>query len=371
MSQTFHTLFETNRMLDDVARHNDNYAALKSSFSGTSFPPSPTTGQTCWRIDKGTQTATGFTGKLYKFSGDTSLGLAGWVTDEETSSVTKEVINSRGSKLTLDQRLDISLNEDGTLKATASQYSSEWSLSAVTFTYIDSKTFKTSGNTTDIFLPTRKVKVNVTGSYSLSEVVSSSYNSTADTTTVNVKDAIVTTSLVSVNHGIISPNGSLSYYTKEVLDERHQYITMKVKLLENVIAGDLLEVTSYGSYPEVSKYSGGNVVGICTVSSSTGDITDIITRGVVSVTVVGNVGDEVFSDGVSSATTTRPTVAYQSLGFILGSNSLLFSPSEVKTEFRKAEKAQDVNTGTTYKDSVTGKLYKMYIENTKLLIEEL
>jgi hypothetical protein len=223
MSQAFHTLFETNKMLDDVARHNDNYSSLRSSFSGTSFPPSPTVGQICWRTDKGLSTASGTTGKLYKFCGDTSIGDVGWVTDVETSEVTSEVINSRGSKGSLDQRLDISLNEDGTLRATAAAYSSEWILASVTFSYVDASTFTTTGNTSDIFTPTRRVKVNLDTSYSVTEVVSSTYTSGTDTTSVTIKDAVLDGTLVSVEHAIIAPfdyNGAMSYYTRDEVEAK-------------------------------------------------------------------------------------------------------------------------------------------------------
>jgi len=223
MSQAFHVLTTTNTVYDDVARHNDNYAALKSSFSGTSFPASPMVGQECWRTDRGTTTANGTTGKKYTYTGDTSLGDGGWVDSEATGFVQDEVVRARGTKLTLDERLDVSLNEDGTLRPLANM-GSEWVLPDVTFTKVTSTSFTTSGNTSDIYLAERRVKVN-SDSVGFTEVVSSSYDGA--TTTVVLKDAIIGNSLVSVEHSIISPfkdssGGALSYYSQDYINSSFQ-----------------------------------------------------------------------------------------------------------------------------------------------------
>jgi len=379
MSQTFHTLYETNKMLDDVARHNDNYASLRSSFSGTSFPTSPTVGQTCWRTDRGLPTASGYTGKLYKFCGDLTVGDNGWVTDVDTSEVTSEVINSRGSKGSLDQRLDISLNEDGTLKATADAYSSEWVKAAVTFTYVSSTSFKTSGNTSDIFVATRRVKVNLSTSYAFSEVVSSIYESGTDTTTVTIADTIVDSSLVDVGHSIISPyanNGSLSYYTRDEIDGQRPSVVLRVKALEDLVKGDLVQVTSYSDVPEVNKYTSNVIIGVAAGAITNGNYGNIVTRGLATGIDLSsfNVGDTMYSDGVGGFTNIKPNAAYQVIGYVLNNvvdGSMLVVPSDINYDYLSADKAQEINTTTTYKDSVTGKLYKLYIENTKLLIEEL
>jgi len=223
MAQGFNVLLTSNTVYDDVARHNENYTSLKSTFSGTSFPTSPEVGQMCWRTDRGQTTTNGTTGKAYQYTGDTTIGENGWIDSETTGFVEAELIASRGSKLTLDQRLDISLNEDGTLKPAATM-GSEWAIAAVTFTRVDATTFTTNDNTSDIYLPKRRVKVNSSGT-AFSRVVSSSFDGN-DTTTVVIEDGVVDSPLESVEHSLISPyqgtaGGALSYYSQDEAAEKN------------------------------------------------------------------------------------------------------------------------------------------------------
>ena len=217
---------------DTLSSHPDrldtNFAATRSNFSGTSFPssPIPVPGQTCWRTDRGLDVeGGGKTGRMYKYTGNVALGESGWVIEEETSLFVQEVQNSRGTKNTMDQRLDVSLNEDGTLKSSVAAYQSEWILPSLTFAYLSTTSFTTSGNTTDIYLATRRLKINLLSSVAFSEVVSSSYNSGLDTTTVNIASAVLDNTLVSVQHSIISSfrsgsGGSLSFYTQSQIDTK-------------------------------------------------------------------------------------------------------------------------------------------------------
>lgn len=217
MAQSFIDDFTTS---DTFGAHPDrldtNFSALRSSFSGTSFPsaPTPVNGQLCWRTDRGLDVAGGGkTGRLYRYTGNTAVGENGWVVEEETSPLAAEISNARGTKLTLDQRLDVALNEDGTLKAGGSQYSSQWITPALTFTYLSTTTFKTNGNTTDIYLQYRRLKVNLNASNFFTEVVSSVYDGGQDETTITILDATLDNTLVSVEHAIISPisgNGAVS-----------------------------------------------------------------------------------------------------------------------------------------------------------------
>lgn len=222
MGQNINILVTSNKIKEDVARHNENIATLRSQFSGTSFPSSPLTGQPCLRTDRGLDDGLGGKlGILYRFSGNIALGEDGWLNPDEVSAYTAEIETARGSKDTLDQRLDISMNEDGTLKSGVAAYQSEWILPTLTFTYLSATTFKTDGNTEDIYLATRRLKVNLGASVFKTEVVSAVYSGGPDETTVTIADASLDGTLVSVEHAIISPfadGGALSYYTQNAIN---------------------------------------------------------------------------------------------------------------------------------------------------------
>ena len=123
------------------------------------------------------------------------------------SAVSEELVTARGSRTTLDQRLDVALNEDGTLKPGVDIHISEWIEIVATYVYSNSTTFTISGDQTDIFTAKRRVKINMSASTTYSEVVSSTYNAGPVTTTIVVLDAVVGATLVSVNYGIIAPIG--------------------------------------------------------------------------------------------------------------------------------------------------------------------
>ncbi|NOX15953.1 MAG: hypothetical protein GXP61_08015 [Epsilonproteobacteria bacterium] len=175
----------------------DKDEALRSNFSGSSFPSSPTPGQNCWRSDRGTN------GLKYIFTGDTTVGESGWIEDTENATIGKEVVNSRGTKPTLDQRLDVAINEDGTLKANITAYQSEWILPSLTFTYVDSTHFSVNGSQLDIYVANRYLKINLSTTFAQSTVVGATYDSTNDITNVTTTDAILDATLVSVEHSII------------------------------------------------------------------------------------------------------------------------------------------------------------------------
>ena len=87
MGQDFNIISTANVIFNDVARHNTNYATLRSQFSGTSFPSSPLTGQPCLITDRGLDDGLGGKlGILYRFSGNVALGEDGWLNPDEVSA---------------------------------------------------------------------------------------------------------------------------------------------------------------------------------------------------------------------------------------------------------------------------------------------
>ena len=189
----------------------NNFQALQSAHSGTTWPTSPVGGQLCWRTDYSPR-------KLFIYNDLSSA----W--DEmvlATAGLGLELIAARGNHASLDARLDAQINEDGTFKAsTASGLNpSQWYDLTVASGWVSTTSFKAMGaNYTSVYHPTRRLKVNRdTGAY-YTEVVSSSYG--APDTTVLTRDAVCGASQAAfrnVSHSIIAPNkaaggdGAVSY----------------------------------------------------------------------------------------------------------------------------------------------------------------
>jgi len=189
----------------------NNFQALQSAHSGTTWPTSPVGGQLCWRTDYSPR-------KLFIYNDLSSA----W--DEmvlATAGLGLELIAARGNHASLDARLDAQINEDGTFKAsTASGLNpSQWYDLTVASGWVSTTSFKAMGaNYTSVYHPTRRLKVNRdTGAY-YTEVVSSSYG--APDTTIVTRDAVCGASQAAfrnVSHSIIAPNkaaggdGAVSY----------------------------------------------------------------------------------------------------------------------------------------------------------------
>ena len=117
-----------------------------------------------------------------------------------------EVANARGSTGALDTRLDVALNEDGTLKAGATQNTTEWSSAAFAgLTRSSGTQFTVNGDQTAIFLVGRKVRSLSGSAYAYHEVVSSAY---VTVTTVTVSGTALPSPLDDVDFGIITPVAS-------------------------------------------------------------------------------------------------------------------------------------------------------------------
>jgi len=247
MSQNINILQPTNSIREDVARHNENYATLRSQFAGSAFPASPTRGQACFRTDLGRN------GNLFVYSGDTTVGQNGWISNEELNETFYEILNARGSKLSLDQRLDIALNEDGTLKDNVSGTFSEWQESSgLVFIYVNNTTFKTEGNTSDIFIEERRVKINLEDSYFFSTVQVSNYDLASDKTTVTIKDSSLNSTLLNVEFHINTPylDEPISNLVQAALDTKQANLvsgtTIKTINEESLLGSGNIEISTKG-----------------------------------------------------------------------------------------------------------------------------
>ena len=132
----------------------------------------------------------------YRQKGFTSL--SSWI-----NNVYDEVHAARGTKPSLDARLDWALNEDGTLKGTASV--SEWINSGHSATRVDSDTFRISGGDyTGTYTPGRRLNL-YDGSNHYMTVVSSIY--TSGNTNVDVDDTVPTT-ILRLDYSVLADNSA-------------------------------------------------------------------------------------------------------------------------------------------------------------------
>jgi len=205
MSQVFDPLkpisgtTKLSQLYQIIRDHND---ANRSNFSGAAAPANPVVGQ-LWE-DTGNDKLF-----LYTASGWSEITVA-------NSGLGLEIINARGSLASLDQRFDVSQNEDGTLKASTSLNPSQWYTNTVASGIASSTSFISYGsNMTTTYHPLRRLKINRSGGTFFTEVVSSSYG--GGNTTVVVRDAVIIATLISVEHSIVAPrkatagDGSVSY----------------------------------------------------------------------------------------------------------------------------------------------------------------
>lgn len=244
MSQTYEQLVSGTTPWSQVyGKVNNMSEALRSAFSGTSFPtsPSPVAGQPCYRTDR--LDSRGYP-KQYVYTNNPVLGESGWIEVSEGGVLGGEVINARGTKPTLDQRLDVALNEDGTLKAATTLNPSQWYKPSLTFNYISTTSFTVNGDQTDIYKFTRRLKINLTGSTVYSEVVSATYSS--PNTTVVIANAVLDNTLVDVEHSLFLPHKDSGALTKRMTD-KVVALTDGATINTDASAGNVFKVTLAGN----------------------------------------------------------------------------------------------------------------------------
>jgi hypothetical protein len=123
-----------------------------------------------------------------------------------------EVIAARGSRGTLDERMDESLNEDGTLKETAaSSLMGQWVLEVAVPAYVSDLEFALTGDVTSIYVEGRRVLMHGGGGYVYATVDSSAYAS--PTTTVTVAGGTVPATIDYVRYSLIAESRALPEYT--------------------------------------------------------------------------------------------------------------------------------------------------------------
>lgn len=180
----------------------DHLAAAISSFSGTAFPANPAAGQPCYRTDRLT---TAGAPKCYRYTGNAALGESGWVEDTEATTIGEEVIAARGTKASLDARLDVALNEDGTMKVSTTLSPSQWYDPELTPTYVSGTSFTVVGDQRDIYVARRRLKIGITGATIYAEVSSATYGAPNTTVVIGNNSAAIDNTIATVEHSLFLP----------------------------------------------------------------------------------------------------------------------------------------------------------------------
>lgn len=172
--------------------------------------------------------------------------------------------NAAGSKSSLDGRLDVSMNADGTMKDAITS-GGEWINPDLSPTYASALTFTVAGDQRDIYLADRMLRIVLAGGTIYRMVSTSVYSSDGDTTTVTIASggaSDLTNPITSIEHGIISPAGSSvsSVNCKTVTG----YLPFHVNIPSSIVIRDASGNFSAGT---VTANLTGNVTG--TASSAT------------------------------------------------------------------------------------------------------
>jgi microcystin-dependent protein len=129
----------------------------------------------------------------------------------KTGEVIDNINAAAGTKASMDSRLDVSLNDDGTIKADVTA-GGEWVNPAIAATYVDTSNFTVDGDQTDIYQVNRRLKVTLAGGTQYTAVSAVAYSGVTGKTTVTT-GAVLTDPISAVEHSFVSTiagNGSVS-----------------------------------------------------------------------------------------------------------------------------------------------------------------
>ena len=222
---------ETGLVREYVANTQTNTDTLRSNFSGTVFPDNPVVGQHCFRIDEDIE---------YVYNGEN------WKEAPEASNWAAELQNARGSMNSLRDRLNVAINDDGTLKNPIAAEIDEWKDTAIGVTYVSDNQFSVNGDLTPIFTQGRAVKVynKISGEITVggfTNVVSSAVSD--ETTIVTVSNSIITSDLYDVKYGLLQE----SLFSLGYRQPNTTYTAGQIKYHSALPTGWYLECTTPGT----------------------------------------------------------------------------------------------------------------------------
>lgn len=170
------------------------FKAIFSLNAGENPPSEPLQGSPWLDISAGWDNA------LLKFYNGSN-----WVLANEYNPYIKDLKLAAGSKESLSQRIEVAINEDGTLKASAAENMTEWINSGLTPTYVADNEFEVDGDQSDIFAVNRKIKATLDASSVYSAVESVNYDSFNNSTKVVLFRPIIDSTITKIEHGLIKP----------------------------------------------------------------------------------------------------------------------------------------------------------------------
>jgi hypothetical protein len=176
-----------------------NFLALVTQFAGETAPADTYQGMPWLDISEG------WTNAKMKFWNGSE-----WVLQNEYNPYIKDLRVSRGTKNTLWERLEVALNEDGTIKSDLAENMTEWIDSTLSATYVSADTFTVPGDYTDVFVTNRKIKATLDASSVYSAVESANYDGVNDETTIVLFDTVIDATIQKVEYGLVKagPDGS-------------------------------------------------------------------------------------------------------------------------------------------------------------------
>lgn len=171
---------------------NASLETLRTQFSGTAFPGNPTAGQACFRTDLSPA-------RLYVYDGNSWADFSSF--SPSVVALQNEVALSRGTAASLQARLGISINPDGTLKGNA-PVGNWWAVETETVERVNDTSFSVVGDKTAIYTDKRALLI-TQGNLSLYGYTlgNSTYDSGTNKTTVQVAEVTISVSLSQVEYG--------------------------------------------------------------------------------------------------------------------------------------------------------------------------
>jgi len=167
----------------------NHFDACATLFVGSSSPSNPEEGRPWYDSSN----------KVLKIYDGTQ-----WRTVDYNTTTYTEIVNSRGSHSSLANRLDVSLNPDGTL-AGSTPAGAWWTSATSPWAYHSPVQFKETGDKTAVYTVGRALKFSgVSGAPQYSYVTSAVYS--GGTTIVTIKDAVLDSSMTTPQFGQIVNN---------------------------------------------------------------------------------------------------------------------------------------------------------------------
>jgi hypothetical protein len=181
-------------ILEDNIHSRQNEESLRSNFDGDTAPSNPSVGQTWHKTSNNIEYTYTGTGSFY----------GGWEESGNLSTTGKDVIAAKGTKASLKERLDVALNDNGTLKVPAEYNYSEWVNANSVVTYVSSSQLKVNNDMTDVYKGGRNVKLTLNdASVVYLQSASSTYDSASDTTTITFATSGVTDTISKIEYSIL------------------------------------------------------------------------------------------------------------------------------------------------------------------------